>query len=262
MPGTSLIAVARLSPERWRACANEGNALDNNTQWYQSITVVTAKPSFACPSRHTSDRPALGPRRSTSIWVSRRETHNFAPLGAVKSFHSALGKGYSQLTLCPRSPSPLRLPPMSGFPRVPMPCGLGRALAVGIPTILPAGLRRETPARPNCAALRLPGRQAGLVSVFRSSLPTSAAFIAAAQCGSRWTSSGWNGCARSSGGFSTTSASARRLKLGSPGSSGGRYAGHGRLTLRFRAQRSPLRATTWSVLARGFATSPKSSQTH
>jgi hypothetical protein len=83
-----------------------------------------------------------------------------------------------------------------------MPSGLGWALAAGIPTTLPGGLRRETPARPKCAALRLPGRQAGLVSVLRSSLPTNAAFIAAARSGSRWTSSGWNGCARSSRGFS------------------------------------------------------------
>jgi hypothetical protein len=44
--GTSLIAVARLSLERWRARAKEGNALDNNIHKYQFVTVVTAKAIF------------------------------------------------------------------------------------------------------------------------------------------------------------------------------------------------------------------------
>ena len=58
--------------------------LYNNTQQYQYITVMTALPSFTCPSPHTSDRPALRlPAQHLDLRFLGRETHNFAPLGAL-----------------------------------------------------------------------------------------------------------------------------------------------------------------------------------
>jgi DNA invertase Pin-like site-specific DNA recombinase len=77
---------------------------------------------------------------------------------------------------------------------------------------------------------------------------------------SKSTSSASYGCNASSAAVSSTSASEPRSKRKSQKSSGGRCAGGGRSTRRFRVRRSPSRATTWRVLARGFATSPKSSQ--
>jgi hypothetical protein len=82
--GTSLIAVARLSPEKWRACAKEGNALDDNIHNYQFVTAVTAKPSFICPSPQTSDRLALGLRAQRVDLGFRGEKPTISlPLGAL-----------------------------------------------------------------------------------------------------------------------------------------------------------------------------------
>src|ERR1700722_11644540 len=45
---------------KWRACATEGNALNNNAQQYQFITFATATPSVTYPSPHIRIALRLG----------------------------------------------------------------------------------------------------------------------------------------------------------------------------------------------------------
>jgi hypothetical protein len=73
-----------LSRGKWRAYERKGNALDSYMQQYQFSTVMTVNPSFTGPSPRTSYRSAIGlPAQHLDLGFRGRETHNFAPLGAL-----------------------------------------------------------------------------------------------------------------------------------------------------------------------------------
>ena len=107
----------------------EGNALDNNLQQYQFITVVTAKPSFTCPSPHTSDRPALGlPAQHVDLGfrgekptISLPLAHGFLS-GKIIPFSARQGilatHVMSSIALTPPSAADVRLPSSSNALRL------------------------------------------------------------------------------------------------------------------------------------------------